>query len=174
VGPTDRTELVNGYLVERTAQNAPHRAVIVEGTNLVVDLLRDTEYSVQVQATLPLDCRNVPEPDFAFFRGEGADLFEGEPDDVPLIIEGADRTLTYDRTEKRACHASNDIPEYSIVNLQNRTLECYRGPADDEYRKRRTLDPADTVAPEFGDALSVRVEALLPAQPEPDAESDGE
>ena len=174
LGPTDRTELVNGYLVEMTAQNAPHRAVIVEGTKLFVDLLHDTEYSVQVQATLPLDCRNVPEPDFAFFRGDGADLLEGEPDDVPLVIEVSDTTLAYDRTDTLVCYASNDIPEYWIVNLRKRTLECYRGPADDEYRERRTLDPADTVAPEFDDALSVRVEALLPAQPEPDAESDGE
>lgn len=80
----------------------------------------------------------------------------------------------YDRTDKLACYASNDTPEYWIVNLQNRTLERYRGPADDEYRERRTLDPADTVAPEFDDALSARVEALLPTQPEPDSDSDGE
>ena len=106
--------------------------------------------------------------------GTPDDLLVGEPDDIPLIIEVSDTTLTYDRTEKLACYASNDVPEYWIVNLQNRTLECYRGPADDEYRERRTLDPADTVAPEFNDTLSVRVEALLPAQPDPDAEPDDE
>jgi len=112
LGPEDRTELIDGYLVERTAQNAPHRAVIVNGTKLFVDLLRDTDYSVQIQSTLPLDCRNVPEPDFAIFQGEGSDLLDGEPDEIPLIVEVADTTLTYDRTDKLDCYASNDIPEY--------------------------------------------------------------
>lgn len=28
LGPEDRTELINGYLVEMTAQHAPHRATV--------------------------------------------------------------------------------------------------------------------------------------------------
>jgi len=51
LGPEDRTELIDGYLVEMTVQNASHRAVIVNGTKLFVDLLRDTDYSVQIQST---------------------------------------------------------------------------------------------------------------------------
>lgn len=162
LGPDDRTELIDGYLVEMTAQNAPHRAVIVDGTNLFVDLLRDTDYAVQVQSTLPLDCHNAPEPDFAIFRGDGADLLEGEPDEIPLIVEVADTTLTYDRTEKLVCYASNDIPEYWIVNLQTHTLECYHDPVGDEYRERRTLEMGETVAPRFDDTLELTVSDLLP------------
>ena len=164
LGPEDHTELIDGYLVEMTAQNAPHRAVIVNGTKLFVDLLRDTDYSVQVQSTLPLDCRDVPEPDFAIFRGGGSDLLDGEPEEIPLIVEVADTTLTYDRTEKLVCYASNDIPEYWIVNLQAQTLECYHNPADDEYRERRTLERDDSVAPRFDDTLELTVADLLPAR----------
>ena len=166
LGPEDRTELIDGYLIEMTAQNAPHRAAIVNGTKLFVDLLRNTRYSVQVQSTLPLDCRNVPEPDFAIFRGDGSDLLDGEPDEVPLIVEVSDTTLTYDRTTKLVCYASNDIPEYWIVNLQTQTLECYRNPAADEYRERRTLERGATVAPRFEDALELAVADLLPTQSE--------
>jgi Uma2 family endonuclease len=166
LGPEDRTELIDGYLVEMTARNAPHRAVIVNGTKLFVDLLRDTDYSVQIQSTLPLDCRNVPEPDFAIFRGNGSDLLDGEPDEIPLIVEVADTTLTYDRTEKLVCYASNDIPEYWIVNLQAQTVECYHDPADDEYRERRTLERRDTVAPRFDDTLELAVADLSPAPAE--------
>ena len=43
LGLEDHTEFIDGYLVEMTAQNAPHRAVIVNGTKLFVDLLRDTD-----------------------------------------------------------------------------------------------------------------------------------
>lgn len=43
LGLEDHTEFIDGYLVEMTAQNAPHRAVIVNRTKLFVDLLRDTD-----------------------------------------------------------------------------------------------------------------------------------
>ena len=52
---------------------------------------------------------------------------------TPLV-----KTLGHDRTEKLVYYASNDIPEYWIVNLQAHTLECYHNPVDDEYRERRT------------------------------------
>lgn len=162
--PTDRTELINGYLVEMTAQNAPHRAAVAKVDRQFQDMLGDRAYWVQTQSTLPLDCRNVPEPDIAILGGVPDDLLDGEPDDIPLIIEVADTTLAYDRTDKLACYASNGIPEYWIVNLQHRTLECYRGPEGDEYRERRTLDPTDTGSPQFDDTLSIAVETVLPAQ----------
>ena len=53
---------------------------------------------------------------------------------TPLV-----KTLGHDRTEKLVYYASNDIPEYWIVNLQNQTLEGYHHPSGDEYRERRTL-----------------------------------
>ena len=91
-------------------------------------------------------------------------MLDGEPEEIPLIVEVADTTLTYDRTEKLVCYASNDIPEYWIVNLQAQTLECYQNPADDEYRERRTLERDDSVAPRFDDTLELTVADLLPAR----------
>ena len=61
---------------------------------------------------MPLDCRNVSGPDFAIFRGSESDLLDGEPDEIPLIVEVANTTLTYDCAEKPVCYASSDIPEY--------------------------------------------------------------
>ena len=61
---------------------------------------------------MPLDCRNVSGPDFAIFRGSGSDLLDGEPDEIPLIVEVANTTLTYDCAEKLVYYASNDVPEY--------------------------------------------------------------
>lgn len=162
LGPEDRTELVNGYLVERTAKNALHRAAVGKVVSQFQQALEGREYWVQTQATLPLDCRNVPEPDIAILSGTPDDLLDGEPAEIPLIVEVADTTLTYDRTEKLVCYASNDIPEYWIVNLQNCTLECYHDPAGDEYRERRTLEWGKIIAPRFDDALELEVADLLP------------
>ena len=166
LGPEDRTELINGHLVKRTAQNAPHRATVGKVDSQLQRILEERDYWVQTQGTLPLDCRNVPEPDIAILSGTPDDLLDEEPDEIPLIVEVADTTLAYDRTEKLACYASNEIPEYWIVNLQGRTLECYRDPAGDEYRERRTLERGETVAPRFDDPLEMAVANLLPAPSE--------
>lgn len=166
LGPEDRTELIDGYLVEMTAQNAPHRAAVGKVDSQFQRGLGEGDYWVQTQATLPLDCRNVPEPDIAILSGTPDDLLEGEPNEIPLIVEVADTTLAYDRNEKLACYASNDVPEYWIVNLQTHTLECYHDPAGDEYRERRTLVVGDTVAPRFDDTLELVVADLLPPRSE--------
>jgi Uma2 family endonuclease len=163
LGPEDRTELINGYLVEMAAQNAPHRATVGKVDSQFQQILEERDYWIQTQATLPLDCRNVPEPDIAILSGAPDDLLDGEPDEIPLIVEVADTTLTYDRTDKLVCYASNDIPEYWIANLQSHTLECYHDPADDEYRERRTLERGEAVAPRFDDTLELAVADLLPA-----------
>ncbi len=160
----DRTELLNGHIVEMTAQNAAHRAVIVEANKLFVIVLQETGYSVQVQSTLPLDDNNVPEPDLAIFRGSGNDLLEGEPDEIPLIVEVADTSLETDRTTKLRCYATNDIPEYWIINLRSETVEVYREPAEGEYRRRETMTRGERMKPLFDNALSLDISDLLPAR----------
>lgn len=162
LGAEDRTELINGYVVEMTAQNAPHRAAVAKATDFFARTLRDTGFYPQIQSTLPLDNRNVPEPDVAILSGTPDDLLEGEPEEIPLVVEVADTSLETDRTTKLACYAENEIPEYWIVNLQARTLEVYRDPAHGEYRERRTFTPGDTVVPRFNETLTVEVNALLP------------
>jgi len=160
------TELLDGWIVDMVAQNAPHRAAIIRCTNLLVKRLDESGFVAQVQSTLPLDDRNVPEPDLAVFRGTPDDLLDAEPDDIPLIIEVADSSLARDRTDKLRCYAQNDIPEYWILNLQAETLEVYREPARGEYRRRETLTRDDTAVLAFldtdDDTRSVAVDQLLP------------
>lgn len=160
--PDERTELLDGYIVEMVAQNSPHRAAVIKANDWLVVALHNKPYVVQTQSTLPLDCRNVPEPDLAVLSGTADDLLDGEPDEIPLIVEVADTSLVKDRTEKLVCYASNGIPEYWIVNLQAGTLEVYREPADAEYRERRTFTPGDTVTLGFDETLSVEVGDVLP------------
>ena len=170
----DPVELIHGQIVEMSPENSPHRICIAKANRLLVQALSGTDFFVQPQSTLPLDEHNVPEPDLAVLRGTPDDLLDGEPDDIPLAVEVSDTTLAYDRTEKLACYASNDIPGCWIVNLQNHTLECYRQPTADEYRERRTLDRTDTVRLPFNDTRSINVGALLPSPPETDEKTSGE
>jgi Uma2 family endonuclease len=166
----DRTELLDGRIIEMTAQNAPHRAAVGKTSKAFQEALTDAGYWIQTQSTLPLDRRNVPEPDVAVLGGTPDDLLEGEPDEIPLIVEVADSSLEKDRTDKLRCYATNGIPEYWIVNLRSETIEVYREPAEEEYRRRETMTRGDAVVPLFDDTLSFAVEALIPRRPSGDDE----
>jgi Uma2 family endonuclease len=160
-----RTELIDGHILEMAPQNAPNRAAVGKTSKIFQNALANSNYWVQTQSTLPLDCRNVPEPDVAVLEGTPDDLLEGEPDEIPIIVEVADTSLEKDRTTKLRCYATNGIPEYWIINLQNETIEMYREPADGEYRRRETMTRGGSVTPLFDDSLSFGVDALLPQHP---------
>lgn len=78
-----------------------------------------------------------------------------------LVVEVSDTTLADDRGRKARPYAKSGIPEYWIVNLQNRTLEIRRGP------RPETEDYFETLVYREGDLLKangqeVHVADLLP------------
>jgi len=50
------------------------------------------------------------------------------------------------------------------VNFRERTVVVYWEPGNGEYRQRRTRSEDDTVTPQFEEAPSFDVEALLPGE----------
>ncbi len=162
-GEDDSIELIDGRVVEMSPENKPHRVAISKATDVFIRALTDRPYFLQNQSTLPLDEWNVPEPDFAVLRGRPDDVLEGEPE-VVLVVEVADTSLERDRSVKQALYAKQEIPEYWILNLRSRTLEVYWEPGEDEYRQRRTWSEDEAATPQFEEAPSFEVKALLPAE----------
>ncbi|MFB6098290.1 MAG: Uma2 family endonuclease [Salinibacter sp.] len=162
LGPDDSVELIDGQIVEMSPENSPHRVAIMKASRAFMLALEGRGYALQTQSTLPLDERNVPEPDLAVLRGTPDDVLEEEPE-VVLVVEVADASLDQDRTVKQALYARNEIPEYWIVNLRERTVEAYSEPGTAEYRQRRTCSEDEVVTPRFEDAPTFDVASLLPA-----------
>jgi Uma2 family endonuclease len=163
LGPDDSVELLGGQIVEMSPENSPHRVAIAKASEAFIRALQDCSYFVQTQSTLPLDERNVPEPDLAVLRGTPDDVLEAEPE-IALVVEVADTSLDQDRTVKQALYAQNEIPEYWIVNLRERTVEVYTELETAEYRQRRTRSENDTVTSLFEEAPTFDVASLLPAR----------
>ena len=87
---------------------------------------------------------SVPEPDLAVVRGKPGDYRDNHPTgaDVGLLIEVADATVERDRA-KALIYARADIPQYWIVNLDDRQVEIHSQPAGPgrkrSYRTREVL-----------------------------------
>jgi Uma2 family endonuclease len=92
-----------------------------------------------------------PEPDLAVLRRRAMPPYkESEPatEDVLLLIEVGDTSLTYDRGTKLRLYAEAGIPEYWVVDASAEVVEIHRGPAPGGYGETRRLTGGATVSPQ--------------------------
>ena len=157
----ERAELIDGQIYTKMSQNDPH----VYSVYLVTEALRAAfgpDFSVLSQSSLRLGEGDKPEPDLAVVQGR-LKFRQGERLDLRsrlvLVVEVSDTTLRRDQTLKASLYARQGVPEYWIVNLQNRTLEVRRRPRGDAYAETVVFGSDERVAVGGGE---VAVAGLLP------------
>ncbi len=129
----DRVELIEGELVEMTAIGTRHFSCVNRLNRLLVMNVGD-EAIVSVQNPVRLNEYSEPQPDLAVIRPRDYRESLPEPDDVLLLIEVSDTTLSYDRGVKLSLYARAGIREVWIVDLSGETIGRYTGPSADGYR----------------------------------------
>lgn len=162
-----RVELIEGQVLEMSPINRRHVLAVI----LASDLMRTVfgaGWHVQVQSPLDLGELSEPEPDVAVISGAARD-YTAHPTTAALVIEVADTSVRYDQHEKASLYAKAGIPDYWLLNLQDRRLEVRRKPIADPgqpfgftYSHVMILLPDDTVAPLAKPDAVVRVADLLP------------
>ena len=163
----DPLELIDGQLVVMSPINDPHIVCVNHLNRLFVE--RTTpDVVVSVQNPVRIDEHNEPEPDVVLSTAlDGAP----RPDNVLLLVEVSDTTLTYDRDVKRPLYARAGIPEVWIVDLDARQIEVHREPDDDVYRTRHLAGLDDTVTPERPTSVGdIPVRDILGNLPEPESD----
>lgn len=120
--PGDRVQLVDGELIEMSPQNSPHSTAIRAANETLIRFFR-TGHDVRAQLPLTLGNESEPEPDIAVVRGHWRDFAKQHPTTAVLVVEISDTTLEFDRSRKREIFAQCGIPEYWIVNLNDRQVE---------------------------------------------------
>ena len=92
-----------------------------------------------------------PEPDITLLKGTELDYLKHHPrpEDVALVIEVSDTTLSQDRTIKKRLYAAAAIPVYWLVNLPDNQIELYTHPLNTvsgpDYGQRHTYSLNDAV-----------------------------
>jgi Uma2 family endonuclease len=133
----ERLELWKGVLVPMAPQYSPHASTVQALTHaFVVALVPARRASVRVQLPIALSDDSEPEPDVAIVPW--GDYCDAHPTTAHLIIEVAESSLKDDRGFKSEEYAKAGIPEYWIVNLQDRVVEVHRSPGRDNYRTQET------------------------------------
>jgi Uma2 family endonuclease len=128
LGENESCELLEGWIVPQTNKSPLHGNTVDILLGLLT-LLVPTGWLVRRESVLQTET-SAPEPDFALVRGKRGRFPDRHPQgsDVGLVIEVADSSLAVDR-RKAEIYAAAGVPEYWIVNLQDRCVEVYGAPS---------------------------------------------
>jgi Uma2 family endonuclease len=165
----DPYELLNGVIVAKMPQNSPHASASSRLERRLAKLLSDNWL---MRTTKPISIptnESEPEPDIAIASGpeEKYDTRHPGPKEVALVVEVSDTSLGRDLSEKFGIYAGAKIPEYWVININERRVEVYtqpRGGKNPAYKTRTDYGPDDSVPVVIGGKRvgSIAVKELLP------------
>ncbi|MER3434238.1 MAG: hypothetical protein C4288_12625 [Leptolyngbya sp. ERB_1_1] len=166
----DRIELIRGQLIHVAAKGTPHSVCSTRLNRQLTKLLGD-QATLRGQEPITLPNDGEPEPDFAIVRNRPDDYLAAHPslEDVLLVIEISDSSLTYDQETKLELYAEAGIQDYWIFNLIDRVLEMYsesyqQSASEFGYRVKRIALPNERVKlPQFSE-LWVDLSIVFPLQ----------
>jgi Uma2 family endonuclease len=158
----DRVELLDGHVIEMVPQDPPHASTTDEGSDYLKALFAG---QAKVRAQLPVTLSNCsePEPDIAVVRIDNNRYRDRHPNpaDIFLLIEIADATLKRDRTHKAKLYAQANVPEYWIVDVNQRQLIVFRDPQDGMYQSEAVLTATDQIAPLAFPDVMIKLQSLF-------------
>lgn len=156
-----RVELIDGEIVEMTPIGTRHLACVVSLNHLLMHAAGGG-YFVSVQNPITLNDGTEPQPDLSLLRTKpDPDGKLPGPDDVALVVEVSDTTLTYDKNVKLPRYASAGVPEVWIVDLAERKVEVHSEPSPQGYRALRTFVSGERVSSSSVGELSPPVDEIL-------------
>jgi hypothetical protein len=130
------TELLDGVLVGKDRGDpggdpmtvGESHAYVVKQLAYLGLRLDPARMYLQTQQPVVIPDHGEPEPDAAIVKRPITTTEKARAEDVSCVIEVAGTSLERDRTTKLRHYARGGIPQYVILNLQDRTAEEYREP----------------------------------------------
>jgi len=159
--PEARLELIEGEILTMASQTSYH-AVAVSKAQEALRIIYHKNYYIRVQMPLALSDNSEPEPDIAVVAGNADDYWNAHPTTAMLVVEVAYSSLDHDKQRKRHLYARWQLPEYWLLNLNDRQLEVYREPQNSDYQSRSIFVAGDSVTPLSHPDGLIAVADLLP------------
>ena len=155
-----QVELIAGEIVEMTPEKPLHRRVTFKLADYLREKLRGRAIIFEAH---PITLFNSePEPDIVIAQLplELYDERHPYPEDIYLIIEISDTTLSKDLDTKKKIYALAGIVEYWVVDIQGSQVKVFREPQGDSYLQEFNCSRGVIVPEAFPD-LRVVTERIL-------------
>jgi len=163
----ERVELIDGELISKMGKKRPH---VHTGTLLFGWLIRVFGDGF-VNSEAPIDVApednptNEPVPDLIVLKRSYSGSWSAtpQPEDLELVVEVADTSLTFDLTVKAALYARAAIVEYWVLDVSGRRLVVHRDPRDGRYQSIVAFSEHESAAPLAAPDSAFRVGDAFPA-----------
>ncbi|MGI6456557.1 MAG: Uma2 family endonuclease [bacterium] len=160
--PDARVELIEGELIHMTPIGMRHAATVSFLTDFFLSKLRG-RIILSPQNGLILNQKTEPQPDIVLLKYQ-SDYYRSRipaADDVYLVVEVSDTTISYDRNTKVPLYAKAGVPEVWIINLNNDQVELYREPQMEGYQSRTVCRRGEAVSPLAFPEIVLAVDVIM-------------
>lgn len=161
----DKVELLEGQIIEMVPQDPPHASITSSFSNDLPILFAGKAWvRSQLPVTIPPD--SEPEPDIAIVRIDERRYFDRHPhpEDIYLIIEVADSTLSKDRNKKARIYARANILEYWILDVKNQRVFVFRQPENEVYQTEQIFEANATLSTIAFPDIAIDLRILFPTR----------
>ena len=160
--PDHGVELLDGEVVEKMTIGEDHSWCVGILLEIFSSLLLGRVW-LNAQCPIRINANSLPEPDLVLARtGERRYRHRHPgPEDIYLLVEVAESSLSLDRTDKARLYATAGIPEYWIVNIPEQQFEIHRLPVGGAYQQVSVVPLGGAVAPLAFPAALVQVSEVV-------------
>lgn len=158
---SSKVELIGGYITPMAPAGPEENGSVFVLTAIFAPYVE--KFVIAILATVVIAEGQVFEPDFALLKPRADEYMTALPTaaDVLLLAESASSSLKNDRHVKLPIYAAAGIPEYWILDLNDKSLEVYRDPAGESYGSTQKLAGDDQVSPLACPEVTLRVGSLF-------------
>jgi len=160
-----KLELVEGELISKMGKNRPHviALTLLQGWLVQVFGVRLVNPEAPIDVAPEDNPTNEPEPDIIVLKSDQAQFRSNpRPEDLQLVVEIADTSLTFDLRTKAALYARAGIPEYWVLDCAGRRLLVHRDPQSGVYASIVAYGEHESVAPLAAPHAEFRVADAFP------------
>jgi Uma2 family endonuclease len=159
----DRVELIAGQIFNMPAKGTRH-TVTTSKLMTEILLLVQKRAIVRCQDPIAVSDRSEPEPDIVIAKLRADEYLDSHPtpEDIILVIEVADSSLSFDRDVKLPLYAATGINEYWLINLVDDRLEIYRQPEGNIYTNNLILTPPRSISIPTFPELTIDIAKIFP------------
>ncbi|HAC62141.1 MAG TPA: hypothetical protein DCF68_01060 [Cyanothece sp. UBA12306] len=154
-------ELLQGDILVMPPEREPHAYYNSEIGDYLRGLFRDRA-KIREAHPITLDNNSEPVPDLAIVKPLGEIYRHRHPhaEDIFLIIEISNTTLSQDLKEKKLLYAEAGIKEYWVINLNKKELIIFNHLENKDYKSMKTYTMG-TVSPLAFSELQISVKSLI-------------
>jgi Uma2 family endonuclease len=163
-----KLELVQGELISKMGKNRPHvnTLTMLQGWLIQVFGLTFVNPEAPIDVAPEDNPTNEPEPDVIVLRKELSNFRSNpRPEDVLLVVEVADSSLSFDLSVKARLYARAGIAEYWVADVAGRRIYVHRNPSGGQYASVVIYTEQESVSPLAAPQAQFLVSTAFPQLP---------